>query len=323
MQTCLRYAVLGTGNIVKEFIAAARGTPLRLGAVCSRSARRGAAFAREIGEPELPVFEGVERLAQAADIDACYVASPNGCHAAQCAALLSAGKHVLCEKPAAAPAALEQLHALARERNLIFAEAIMYLQTPMRRAVLEALPKLGRITSAMIDFSQRSSRYDRYLAGETPNIFNPALAAGAWMDLGVYCIYPALDFFGEPEEAKAIFHTLRTGADGAGAAILRYPDFPVTLTWSKTGQSRGVSQILGDNGTLTLQSISQFQGIALYDREGGARRLDAPLAKPEVMRYEAQAFCDMIRGKPTAVALPEANALSLRVSRWMEKILNG
>lgn len=43
-----------------------------------------------------------------------------------------------------------------------------------------------------LDFCQRSSKLDSYLEGELPNIFNPALETGALMDLGVYCVYPAL-----------------------------------------------------------------------------------------------------------------------------------
>ena len=145
------------------------------------------------------------------------------------------------------------------------------------------------------------------------------MAAGAWNDLGVYCVYPALDFFGDPADLAAQMHMLSTGADGAGVALLRYPGMQVTLTWSKLGQSRGVSQIMGDNGTVTIRSISQFQDVTLYDRHGNAHALAQPLQKFEVMRYEAQAFCDYILGRTAAVPYEEAAGLALRVARWMER----
>ncbi|MCL2105508.1 MAG: Gfo/Idh/MocA family oxidoreductase [Oscillospiraceae bacterium] len=315
------YAVIGTGWISGSFIRAARDTELALAGICSRTRARGMAFAREQALDELPVYQSVEALARDSAIKACYVASPNRFHAAQCEILLEAGKHVLCEKPVTVtPGELERLQKLAARRGLIFQEAIMYLHTPERRAVRELLPRLGGMQGAMLDFSQRSSKYDSLLAGELPNVFNPAMAAGAWMDLGIYCLYPALDFFGEPERAFAHARFLKSGADGAGAAVFQYRDFPVTLSWCKTGQSRGVSQIIGDEGTLTLASISQFQGVAHYNNEGYGSFIDVPRKKHEVMQWEARAFCDYILGRPSMVPYEEASALALRVSKWMEQI---
>jgi predicted dehydrogenase len=321
----MNYAVVGTSAITKEFIAAAEQTPLHLAGICSRTARRGADFAGEIGQPALPVFVGTDALA-ASGIPAVYIASPNASHYAQCAQLLSAGKHVLCEKPLTVSVQeLEQLQQLAATRGLVLMEAIMYLQTPQRQAVLAALPRLGRINGVQIDFSQLSSRYDALLAGALPNIFNPALRAGAFNDLGVYCLYPLLDFFGVP----AALHSARLrydfsgAADTSGTALLRYEGFDAALTWSKTAQSRGVSQIMGERGTLTIRSISQCQGITFYDRAGTPTALDSPQSKPEVMRHEALAFYNAILGRDLPVAYPAAAALALQVCRWMDAIRKG
>ena len=72
--------------------------------------------------------------------------------------------------------------------------------------------------------AKKISKLDRYLQGELPNIFNPALETGALMDLGVYCVYPALALFGKPESFSLRPHIMESGADGAGIATLRYPD---------------------------------------------------------------------------------------------------
>jgi len=315
------FTVIGTSKIVEEFYAASQGTNLVLRGVCSRDAQRGRAFAEKIGQPKAAVFTSVEDLARAPGIAAVYVASPNSCHAAQCETLLLGGKHVICEKPITAqPHELEHLQTLARRQGLIYMEAIMYLHTPARQAVREALASLGNITSAHFDLSQLSSRYDALRAGELPNIFNPALAAGGWNDLGIYCAYPAIDFFGPPQHISATMHMLHTGADGAGIATLQYPDKIVTLTWSKLGQSRGVSQIMGDEGTLTIRSLLHFQGITLYDRQGRGRELTQPLQKFEVMRYEAQSFCDYILGRPPRIPYEQATDLSLQVSKFMQQV---
>ncbi len=324
----VKYAVVGTSLITQEFIAAAAGTGLVLAGVCSRSAERGAAFTAALNRPDLRVYVGIDALTSQDEIAAVYIASPNVCHYAQCDRMLRAGKHVLCEKPLAVSSKeLMALQTLALQCGLVLMEAIMYLHTPMRRAALEALPRLGRITGVQIDFSQRSSRFDRLLAGELPNIFNETLCAGAFNDLGVYCVYPLLDFFGEPEAllTARLRQNYPGAADTSGTALLRYPDFDAVLTWSKTGQSCGVSQIIGERGTLCIRSISQFQGVAFNAQDGTVTVLDSPLTKPEVMRYEAQAFYQLCCGEGaiSQVTYGEASALALRVASWMELIRKG
>lgn len=312
----IAFAMIGTSWIAEEFFLASRCTELALHGIYSRDAQRGQAFAQKLGCPDVAIFTSIEALALCENIQAVYVASPNSCHAAQCEMLLRHGKHVLCEKPIVThPKELEHLQAIASAQDLIFMEAIMYLHTPARQTTKAALESLGEITTAHFDFSQRSSRYDALLGGKLPNIFNPALAAGAFNDLGIYCVYPAVDFFGMPQHISASMHMLHTGADGAGTATLHYPDKLITLTWSKLGQSRGVSQIMGNNGTLTIESISQFQGVML-----GKQSLAKPLKKFEVMQCEAQAFCDYILGKSSYVSYEESCKLALQVSEIMEQV---
>lgn len=208
-------------------------------------------------------------MAASPDIDAVYIASPNVLHAAQSRLFLENGKHVLCEKPLAArPEEVESLQALAANRGLVYMEAIMLLHMPQLAVLEDAVGRLGRISLAHFDFSQLSSKYPAYLEGAAlPNIFNPAMETGALMDLGVYCVYPALYLFGEPEGLTASAVFLDSGADGAGAAVLRYPDKVAVLTYSKTGQAVAPSQIVGDRGTLTIGLHLQAGGHGI-DREG-------------------------------------------------------
>ena len=152
-------------------------------------------------------------------IDAVYIASPNKLHTAHARVFLEHGKHVICEKPLAAHAdEVRALQALAAERGLVYLEAIMFMHLPQRRLLEAALGKIGPVTMAKIDFCQRSSKYDAYLAGNLPNIFNPALETGALMDLGVYCVYPALHLFGEPENMQITARLLDSGATAAASS---------------------------------------------------------------------------------------------------------
>ena len=59
------------------------------------------------------------------------------------------------------------------------------------------------------NFSQYSSRYDAFCAGETPTSFDPARAGGALMDLNVYNISYVVGLFGEPNQVHYRQHRAR------------------------------------------------------------------------------------------------------------------
>lgn len=317
----IRYGTIGTGWIVDSFI---RGTLLRdelkLTAVHSRDRERGETFAANYGVTT--VFTDLEEMAKSDLIDAVYIGSPNFLHPVQAKLFIENGKHVIAEKPiTVTPAELEGLQKLAKEKGVIYMEAIMMMHLPARKALKEAVSKIGNIFTASFDFSQLSSKYKSYAEGGTPNIFNPACCTGAMMDLGIYCIYPALDLFGEPESIEAFSGFLRTGADGWGTTVFRYPDKMVTLTWAKAGQSRLGSQIFGDQGTVTIPSISCMTDIKLWNNDGEATDVWGSEDKFTLMGWEAHDFYRYITDpEGTAGEYAEASEMALRVSRVMETI---
>ncbi len=321
----IRYATVGTGWIVDSFIeGAALAGGLELAAVYSRSEETGRAFSARHGG--VPVFTDLEKLAESGAIDAVYIASPNALHYAQSRRFLLGGKHVLCEKPIAVTSRqLRELLTLSEQRGLIYMEAIMMRHLPARETLRAAVSELGRVQSARFDFSQFSSKYPAYQAGKLPNIFNPAMATGCLMDLGIYCVYPALDLFGRPQRIEASAAFLQSGADGAGGCLMDYPDKVVCLTYSKTAQGRRGSEILGDRGTLTIDSISQLTGIRRIGTDGKEETLAGSRTKAELMSGEAAAFRRYIqkagRGSPAlSDDYAQANALTLAVCETMEEI---
>lgn len=284
----IRYATIGTGWITESFIRGCQlhGDRLELAAVYSRTAEKGAEFARKFGCDK--VYVNLADLAADKEIDAVYIASPNALHYNQSKQMLLAGKHVICEKPITVTSKqLTELQTLAKGKRLIYMEALIAMHLPYRKAITETIKTLGRISHARFDFSQRSSKYDSFKNGEHQNIFDPKMAAGALMDLGVYCVYPCIDLFGEPEEVFAWCSKLSTGIDGEGGATFRYNDLTANLTYSKTGQSALGSEIIGDNGTLVIPSISKLCDAYVIYADGTKKTVTDTLEKPELMSYEA------------------------------------
>ena len=316
----MRYGVIGTGWIAKSYIDGARLlTNSEFSAVYSRTEESGNKFAKENGIEK--VYTDINEFAKG-DFDAVYIASPNRLHYEQSKLMLENGKHVICEKPITVePEELIELQTLAEEKKLIHIEAIMYMFNPARELLKEAVSKIGKITSVHFDFSQLSSKYPAYAAGELPNIFNPALATGCLMDLGIYCVYPALDLWGMPEKTTACAHFMESGADGSGNAALLYTDKLVNLTYSKLGQDRLGSQIFGDNGTITIESISKLTNIKLIDKSGNATEIIGDVKKEKLMGYEAVAFEKFI-SEPHNEYYTSVKERALETSRLMKEIRN-
>ena len=286
----LRFGTIGSGWITDEYIHGALDSGLwQLTAVYSRTEERARAYAEKHGAPL--AFTSVQAMAASTEVDAVYVASPNALHYQHCKVLLEHGKHVICEKPLCAQAAkVRELQAIAAAQGVVFLEAIMFLHLPQRKLLEEALEQLGPISLAKIDFCQRSSKLDAYQKGDLPNIFNPKLETGALMDLGVYCVYPALYLFGRPERFQIVPRMLESGADGAGVITMEYPDKLVALTYSKLGQAGANTDFQGPEGTLSVESISRIAGLSLWRKDGSTETIYGGDEKYQLMGWEAKDF---------------------------------
>ena len=99
----LRWGVLAPGTIAGDFVATVRrNTDQRVTAVASRSIERGRRVADRHAVER--VHESYEALVSDPGVDIVYVAAPHSRHARLGHLAISAGKHVLIEKPIATSA---------------------------------------------------------------------------------------------------------------------------------------------------------------------------------------------------------------------------
>ena len=168
--------------------------------------------------------------------------------------------------------------------------------------------------------SSCDSKYPAYLRGELPNIFNPQMATGGWMDLGIYCLYPAIMLFGVPDHVHAHARFLSTGADGSGCVTLQYPDKTVVLTYSKTAQGTIGSEIQGEDGVIRIPHISKLINMTLTPVGGQEMPLSGPQEKYLQMAYEAAAFRDFIeQPEQNKARYRYVSHLALNVSQVMKR----
>ena len=293
----MKIATIGTSWITESFIESSKYIDdVYIYAVYSRSEEKAKAFAEKNGVDKY--YFSLDEMLCDKNIDAVYIASPNSKHFEQSKMCLLAGKHVICEKPMVVTSnELEELYSIADSKNLILLEAMKSMHSDGLDVIKNALADIGEIRTAQIDFSQHSSKYGAYKRGENPNIFNPSMCTGALMDLGVYCVYFALEIFGEPEKVVSHSDFLESGADCTGTLIFVYDDKTVTITYSKTANGFLGSRILGENGAITINSVSKLTGIKRYYNDGTTEELYPVIDENIVMSKEIEAFMDFVNGK--------------------------
>ena len=291
----ISYAVIGTSKITRTFLEAASKVPeLRLLAVYSRSLEKARSFGEEYGASRF--YDSLEELAKDPDIQGVYIASPNYCHCEQSIQMMKAGKHVLCEKPVAShQKEYEKMLETARQQGVIFFEAMRSAFTPELAVLEKALPRLGELRQAFFSFCQYSSRYDNYKKGIIENAFKPELSNGSLMDIGVYCVHPMVHLFGVPKNLSANAVFLPNGVDGAGSVLAGYGEMQVQLMYSKICDSHAPSEILGENGSLLIDKLSQTQRLTLCLK--GQEPEELPIVPCENnMEYEAARWAKWMQG---------------------------
>ena len=213
-----RWGILGLGSIARKFAADLAHVPgARLHAVASRSPDKARAFAAEFGAAH--AVGSYEALAAVPDLDVVYIATPHSEHHAHALLCLRAGLAVLCEKPFTVNAGqAQELVAVAQAQGVFLMEAFWTRFFP---AVAHALAlvksgAIGEVKHLVADFG-----------GFMPyeplgRLFNPNLAGGSLLDIGVYPLFLSQLFLGPPTAVEAVSVAVGTGVDLSCAMSLAY-----------------------------------------------------------------------------------------------------
>jgi D-xylose 1-dehydrogenase (NADP+, D-xylono-1,5-lactone-forming) len=217
----LRWGILGTGNIARQFAAGVRASQRgELTAVASRTSQASAKFAADFGLPQ--ALEGYERLIPLDSIDAVYVSLPNSLHHHWTIAALQAGKHVLCEKPLATNAAqAAEMFAAAESAGRVLVEAFMYRSHPLTLAVADAVSRgeIGQLRLIRTSFCFRTAKTEGNVR------FSSELAGGSMMDVGCYCVNYSRFFAGcEPSRVDVVGRLHSSGVDELAAGSMVFPN---------------------------------------------------------------------------------------------------
>jgi len=185
----VNWAILAPGRIANKMAEAMKKTKgkINLYAVGSSDIERAKKFAEKWGFEKS--YGSYKELLSDPKVDAVYISNPHSFHFESVMACLDAGKHVLCEKPAACN--VEQLNKMiekAKEKKLFFMEAMWTAFNPCIQKIKKIISegKIGEIKHIESYFNNRVP-FD-----ENNRLWSPALAGGALLDIGIYNIFYAM-----------------------------------------------------------------------------------------------------------------------------------
>jgi predicted dehydrogenase len=211
----IKWGILGTSPISETMAKAIQASSTgELVAIGSRSAESGKNFANKFSIPY--VYEDYHALLQS-DVDAVYVGLPNHFHKEWVMHAITAGKHVLCEKPfVISSAEAREVIALVENKNIICMEALMYRFHPFTKKLNELIKN-----KIIGDVKLYNAAYTANIAA----IANPA-AGGGIRNLGCYPIsLVRLLANAEPREIKALGRLNRHNKnDSQASCILQFDD---------------------------------------------------------------------------------------------------
>lgn len=300
----MRVGTIGSGVIVDRMIDAMNQTKdVEVVAVYSRTKEKAEAYAQKHQIEKS--YHDLEEMLQDTTIDTIYVASPNSLHFEQSKRALQAGKHVICEKPFTPTLhEAQELFDLADQNNRYIFEAITTIHLPNYQIVKEHLKDTGKVQLVQCNFSQFSSRYDKYKNHQVTNVFDPAFNGGALMDINVYCLHFVTGLFGKPDSIEYNANQGFNGIDTSGIAILRYPDKLAICVGAKDSSSPNQVFIQGDQGTIRVYGSScgvckhvQFLPLKgdMIGKEDQETTMELGIDQLPHMIYECQVFENIIQ----------------------------
>ena len=234
------WGFIGLGSITRRMLTALPSVPNAvLAAAGSRDAARAAAFAKEYGFAKS--YGSYRECINDPDVDIVYIALPHPMHAPLSIEALEAGKAVLCEKPAAVSAAdMKRVAGCARSNGVFYMEGMWTRFFPVNMAVKAMIDsgRTGAVTLIEADFGFGS--WNSLRAADTKSrLFDPQLAGGSLLDIGVYtasyCDYMKNGMV--PEKIKALSSMTGTGVDGLAAFVMKYPDGGMSVQRSSIVQT--------------------------------------------------------------------------------------
>lgn len=289
----IKWAVLGTGVIANEMAAALAKDGRNIYAVGNRTHSKAVAFAEKYGIEK--VYDDFEEMFTDPDVDVIYITTPHNTHLPFMEKALRGGKHVLAEKSITLNSAeLERVRALAKEKKLILAEAMTIYHMPLYKKLQEVIQsgKLGKLCMAQMNFGSYKE-YDMQ-----NRFFNPNLAGGALLDIGVYAISFIRSFMScTPDQVVSQVKFAPSGVDEQAGILLMNPAremATIALTLHAKQPKRGM--LAFENGYVEIYYYPRAEKAVITYTEDASQEVIECGSTKDALWYEVNDMEEAVSG---------------------------
>ncbi|MDR0973612.1 MAG: Gfo/Idh/MocA family oxidoreductase [Prevotellaceae bacterium] len=302
----LKIGIIGAGHIAEKMAYTLTcmddAVPY---AIASRSLEKAQAFAAKYQMTK--AYGSYEELAADPFVDLIYIATPHSHHYMHALLALEYGKHVLCEKPFTAVAwQAEELVRIARAKHLFIGEALWTRYMPIYAKMQELL------AAGVIGRPQILTANLNYPISNVERLFNPELAGGALLDVGVYPLHFAFAAFGSAvSDTVSSCVKLPSGVDGQDSITLIYEDGRLAVLHTGIlSRSDRLGIISGADGHLIVRGCNCPTELTVYDADYQIKETYALPFAITGFEYQVRACKAAIEsGQTESSCLPHAEIL--------------
>lgn len=270
-QKTIRWGIIGAGHIAQKMVGPAikAASNNELLAVASRKEEKAKELAESLGAPR--AYGSYLELLQDPEIDAVYIALPNGLHEEWTIASAHAGKHILCEKSLALSLrSARNMASVCSSYDVLLMEAYMYRHHTQWTKVFELIEsgRLGDIRSIQATFTG-------FLENEKDHRWSARLGGGSLFDVTCYGINVCRYLLGE--EPIRISCQLDDGTrekvDRLSHVTMLFPDNVIgTAIGSLSSAGNQSVQIVGTKATMVIHqpfvNVDQPVTLSIHGADG-------------------------------------------------------
>ena len=260
------WGIVGSGWIAHEMADALVQERIGIYGVASGHFSSAKKFSEEFSIKH--VYESYQMMFEDNSIDIVYIATPHNSHYEIMKNALLHNKHVFCEKAITLNSTeLDECVKIAKERHLVISDGVTLFHMPLFKKLKKMISSnsLGPVKMVQVNFGSFKEH------DVNNRFFNPNLAGGALLDIGVYAVSFARWFMAsKPNTVLTTMTPFETGVDESSGILLQNKEMEIatiSLTMRAKQPKRGL--VACENGYIEIYNFPRADKATItYTSDG-------------------------------------------------------
>lgn len=300
MGKTINWAILGTGVVANEMAQALKNAGKKIYAVGNRTHEKAVAFAKKYHIEK--VYDDFHEMFSDDAVDVIYITTPHNTHIEFMLEALSNGKHILCEKAITLNSGeLEKAEKLAKEKQVVLAEAMTIYHMPLHKKLRKMVREgtIGDVEMIQLNFGS----FKEY--NMENRFFNPNLAGGALLDIGVYAISLARCYLkSKPNRVVSLMRKAPSGVDEMSGIVMQNDEGQmVVISLSLHTKQPKRCNICGEKGYIEIYDYPRAEEAKIVYTESGETEIIKEGEMSRALQYEMEDMEKAIAGNDEDILL--------------------